>query len=202
MKPATSYKFNSMQEIKSHSSVLYNERMAILFYLLDMKSIELNNDMENVDMIRQVRSINKQIYKDMRMLLSYNPVVRNSLNLNTKEKGIYVTDVVLGTIDMMYLYCQTHGYTSKKCYIIVSELDNFEVLIKKIFQYYHYFVRPEFRQKPDILLATEKYKTMADQMTLDQLRGVVGKNNKSDFDSLKINEVDDVDDDAYLTDEE
>ena len=32
--PAASYKFNSFQEIKSHSSILYNERMAILFYLL------------------------------------------------------------------------------------------------------------------------------------------------------------------------
>ena len=40
--PAASFNFNTFQEIKSHSSILYNERMAILFYLLDMKGITMN----------------------------------------------------------------------------------------------------------------------------------------------------------------
>ena len=40
--PAAGYKFNTFQEIKSHSSILYNERMAILFYMLDLQGIEMN----------------------------------------------------------------------------------------------------------------------------------------------------------------
>jgi hypothetical protein len=42
--PSAGFKFNSFEEIKSHSSILYNERMAILFYMLDMKSISMNTN--------------------------------------------------------------------------------------------------------------------------------------------------------------
>jgi hypothetical protein len=178
--PSASFKFNNIQEIKSHSSVLYNERMAILFYLLDMKSIDLNTNSKVDDMLF-VRSVVKQIYKNIRMLLRYNPVVRAALNLDTKDDGIYVTDITLGIIDRLIEYCEFYGYTTRRVYIIISELNNMEQMIKDVMQYFHYFIRPDFKQKPDIERATEKYKEIADKATLDELKRIVGKKTLIDF---------------------
>jgi len=181
--PAAGYKFNSFQEIKSHSSILFNERLAILFYLLDMKGINMNTYYE-VNNILEVRGIIKQIYKNVRTLLRNNPTVRATLNLETKDSGIYVTDVLMGMIDKMVEFCEINGYTTKRIYIIVEELNNLEMMIKDTLQYFHYFIRPEFRQKPDIEIATEKYKEVADKRTIEELRELVGKRHKVDFKGL------------------
>jgi hypothetical protein len=186
-----SYKFNSFEEIKSHSSILYNERMAILFYILDMKSIQLKM-YYSVPLVLEVRAVLWQIYKNVRTLLRNNPLVRNTLNLETKDEGIYVTDVMKGTIDRMIEWCErppdengkNGGYTPAKIYIIVQQLDDFEMTIKDILQYFSYFIRPDFRQKPDIDMATETYKQMADARTVEELREIVGNNHKLSFDGL------------------
>lgn len=188
-RPAAGYKFNTFQEIKSHSSILYNERMAILFYLLDMKSILLNSGY-NVGVMLEVRSVILQIYKNIRTLIRNNPVMRSTLNLETKDDGVYVPDIALGMIDKMVQYCEVNGYTTKRIYIITNELNKIEVMIKDILQYYHYFIRPDFRQKPDIELATESYKEIADKRTIDELRGIVGKHHKIDFEGLGSKRVD------------
>lgn len=187
--PAAGYKFNTIQEIKSHSSILFNERMAILFYLLDMKSIVMNIHY-SVPSLLEVRGIVKQIYKNIRTLLRNNPTVRATLNLETKDSGIYTTDVAMGLIDKMIEHCETYGYTQKKIYIIINELNNFETLVKDVLQYFHYFIRPEFRQKPDIEIATEKYKEIADGITIDELKSIVGKRHSIDFEGLGSSRVD------------
>ena len=61
-------------------------------------------------------------------------------------------------------------------------------------QFFQYFYRPEFKQKPDIDMATEQYKDMADKMTIEQLKSVVGKDNKIDFDNLGVVKNIDLDD--------
>ena len=181
--PAASYKFNTFQEIKSHSSILFNERMAILFYLLDMKSITLNTNPE-INMMLEVRSVLKQIYKNIRTLIRNNPTVRATLNLDTKDDGIYITDVIMGLIDKMVEYCESDEYTPKRIYIIVQELNCLEMLIKDVLQYFHYFIRPDFRQKPDIDMATEAYKEIADKKTIEELREITGKRHHIDFENL------------------
>ena len=181
--PAASYKFNSFAEIKSHSSVLYNERMAILFYLLDMNSIELNTSY-SIEHLNKVKGILTQIYKNVRTLIRNNPTMRATLNLDTKEDGIYVTDVAMSLIDRMIQWCEANGYTTGKVFTITKKMNELEMMIKDILQYYHYFIRPDFRQKPDIEIATEKYKEIADQRTIEELKEIVGKNNLIDFDSL------------------
>lgn len=186
--PAASFKFNSFTEIKSHSSILFNERMAILFYMLDMKSIVLNTHYRVQDML-EVRGIIKQIYKNIRMLIRNNPTVRATLNLDTKDGGIYVTDVAIGVIDKMIEYCESRGYTTKRIYIMVQEINSIEMIIKDILQYFHYFIRPDFRQKPDIDMATEKYKEIADKHTIDELKAIVGKRHKVEFESLGTSRV-------------
>jgi hypothetical protein len=181
--PSAGYKFNTFQEIKSHSSILYNERVAILFYLLDMRSIAMNTS-HNIGDILEVRALTKQIYKNVRMLLRYNPTVRTTLNLETKDAGVYVTDVALGMIDRMVEYCEIYGYTTKRLYIIVQELNNIEMMIKDVLQYFNYFIRPEFRQKPDVEMATEYYKEIADKRTVDELKALVGKKHLINFEEL------------------
>lgn len=181
--PSTGYKFNTFKEIKSHSSILYNERMAILFYMLDMKSIKLNT-YYSVGDILEVRGIIKQIYKNIRMLIRNTPAMRATLNLDTKDPGIYVPDVALGLIDRMIEWSETQGYTTRNVYIIVQELNKVEMLVKDILQYFHYFIRPDFRQKPDVEIATEKYKEIADQRTVEELRELVGKTHQIDFERL------------------
>ena len=135
--PAAGYKFNTFQEIKSHSSILYNERMAILFYILDMKSIQLNTTFSVPDMLG-VRSVMMQIYKNIRTLVRNNPVMRATLNLDTKEDGVYTLDVAYNLIESMINYCEAKGYTTKRIYIITQELNKLEVVIKDVLQYYHY----------------------------------------------------------------
>ena len=66
----------------------------------------------------------------------------------------------------------------------MQEIDNCEMLIKDILQYFHYFIRPDFRQKPDIELATERYREIADKRTVEELKDIVGKGHHVDFDSL------------------
>jgi hypothetical protein len=180
---ATGYKFNNFQEIKSHSSILYNERMAILFYLLDMKSINMNTYYD-IDSAMEVRANLYQIYKNIRTLIRNNPTMRATLNLDTKDDGTYITDVAFGIIQKMVEYCESYGYTTRNIYILIQELNKIEMIIKDILQYYSYFIRPDFRQKPDLEIATERYKDIADQRTVDELRELVGKRNKIDFDSL------------------
>lgn len=188
VQPAASFKFNTFQEIKSHSSILYNERMAILFYLLDMKSIDMNS-FYSVERILEVRSILLQIYKNVRTLIRNNPTMRATLNLDTKDEGTYVLDVAFGVINNMIQYCEVAGYTTKRAYILAQELNKTEMMIKDVLQYYHYFIRPDFRQKPDIEIATESYKEIADRRTVDELREIVGKKHGIDFESLGTSRI-------------
>jgi hypothetical protein len=186
--PSAGYKFNSFEEIKSHSSILFNERVAILFYLLDMHSIQMNMNHE-IPEVLETRAILKQIYKNIRMLLRFNATCRVSLNLDTQDEGIYVPDVALGMIDKMLEHCEINGYTFKKLHIIIDEINRAETLIRDILQYFHYFIRPDFRQKPDIDIATDQYKEMADMRTVEELRALVGRSSKIDFESLGSNRI-------------
>ena len=115
--------------------------------------------------------------------------MRVTMTLDTKDRGIYVTDVALSLIDRMIEHCETHGYTTRKVYIVIQEINKVEMMIKDVLQYFHYFIRPDFRQKPDIEMATEKYKEIADKQTIEELRDIVGRTHKIDFDGLGTSRV-------------
>lgn len=188
-KASAGYSFNSMQEIKSHSSILYNERMAILFYLLDMKNLTLYQN-QSIPAIFEVFSIQKQIYKNVRMLLRFNPTVRTTMRLDTKDEGIYTPDVIKKTIENMIEYCQKNEWTERRIKIIMQELENFETILKDLLQYFSYFIRPDFKQKPDMEIASEKYKAMVDSKTVEELKEIMGENSLLNIDDLaneKIN---------------
>lgn len=187
--PSAGYKTNTFQEIKSHSSILYNERLAILWYMLDINSIDLHTTY-SIDSLMKTRSILIRIYNNIRMLIYNNPTIRATLDLETKEEGIYITDVMFDTVEKMIQYCQQTEFTQKKVYIIAMELNKIDMVVKNILQYYHYFIRPDFRQKPDIEIATERYKEIADKHTVEELRGIVGVKNRIDFENLGSNRLD------------
>ena len=186
--PSANFGFNSFQEIKSHSSILYNERLAILFYMLDMRSVEMLTD-NSVEKLLEVRALLKQIYKNIRCLMSYNPTVRATLHLETKDDGVYTTDIMLGSIDRMVDYCEANEYTQRRVQIIIQELNNFDMTIRTVLQYFHYFIRPEFRQKPDVEIAVERYKEIADKSTIEELKEIAGKSNIIDFAGLGSNRI-------------
>jgi len=199
--PSAGYKVNSFTEIKSHSSILFNERCAILFWQLDNAKVELYSTYD-VSIMHKVKALLIQLYANFRILVSNNPTMRVTLNLETKEEGVYLTDVMLDTIKKMILYCDQNEYTQKRLYIIVEELNKFDMLLKTILQYYHYFIRPDFRQKPDIEIATEKYKEIADRRTVEELRQIIGKKHQIDFDTLGSTMIDYSDELNNQTDED
>ena len=134
----------------------------------------------------KAKAVLYQVYKNIRPLIRNNISVRRELNLDTKDIGIYIPDVAFGVVDQMIQYCMFHGFTYKRCYAITNQLNDLELLIRDIMQYFSYFFRHDFKQKPDVMAATEKYKQMTDKLTLEKLREVVGKNNKIDFSNLGI----------------
>ena len=89
----------------------------------------------------------------------------------------------------MIKYCQEEGFTVKRMQIIISELNRIEMIIKDTLQYYHYFYRPDFRQKPDVDIATEVYKEMADKKTVEDLKNIAGANNMIDFENLGTSRI-------------
>ena len=149
-------------------------------------------------MMLEVRGVLKQIYKNIRSLVRNNPVMRSVLNLDTKVAGVYIPDLAMYMIDNLVQYCEMHGYTEKRIFIIVEELNKVEMLIKDSLQYFNYFIRPDFSQKPDIDMATEKYKELADEKTIEELRDLVGTKNKIDFAGLGIKKLEFTEEDADL----
>jgi hypothetical protein len=199
---------NVPKEFKSHSSWLYNDRLAVLFYLLDMESVRLNETSLTSDelprIIRRVNSLNKQIYKNIRMVIRSDAVMRGYLKLSTKDAGVYTTDIQLNLIQKALQFCDEDpkGFTPKRCAALVTELNDLEIVLKDILQYYSYFIRVGMKQKPDMLMATEKYKMMSDKMTLEQLKSVAGKNNKINFDTPQLEDAEDEDDFEEMDDDE
>ena len=171
------------RELKSHSSLLTNERIAIMFYMLDLNSINLNITYAEKDLLR-VKAIIFQLYKNVRSLLREHAFIKEDMNLLTKDDGIYTLDVAFDKVEKMILYCNFYGFTFKRCYLVAQHLNAIELIIRDTLQYLNYFFRYNVKTKPDILNASEKYKAMADELTLSELQGVVGHKNLIDFDKL------------------
>lgn len=180
---------SNFSELKLHSASLTNQRLAWWFFILDEKSIQLNCSYDVFKMM-EVKAVLHQIYKNVRTLIRNNPTMRATLNLETKQEGIYTTDVMFDQVEKMVQYCEQFGYSTKRIYIMIGELNSIELILKDILQYYHYFFRPEFRQKPDIEVATEKYKAIADKRTVEELKKLIGRGHMIDFDTLGAGKID------------
>ena len=177
-------------KVNSHAADLYNERLAILWYMYDMDSILLNQTFSK-EQYTKTRSILYQIWKNIRTLVRNNIHCRRVLNLDTKEPGVYTVDAAFQLIDDMYFWCEnardtSSGFTYQKLYIMSTNLNRIELILRDILQYFQYFMRTEYKQMPDILQAAETYKAYADKLTVEQLKGIIGKNNGIDFEGLGL----------------
>jgi len=137
------------------------------------------------DSLFKTKALLYQIYKNIRSLIRGNSLCRNVLNLETEERGVYTLDVAFELVNKMLQYSQFTEFTYKKCYIIAKHLNQIEVILRDILQFFKYFYRTSSQQKPDIFSATEEYKEMADKLTMDELKEIVGKNHKIDFNRLE-----------------
>lgn len=173
-------------KVNSHAADLFNERLAILWYMLDMDMMLLNQNHAKDELVK-VRSILLQLWKNIRTIVRNNPACRKRLHLDTKINGVYTVDVAFGMFNTMYLYCENDkklGFTYQNIWIMTDHLNNIELILRDVLQYFQYFMRTEYKQLPDILQAAENYKAFADKLTVDQLKEVVGKRNKIDFEGL------------------
>lgn len=194
-------------KVNSHAADLYNERLAILWYMLDMDSILLNQTYSK-EQLAKTKSILFQIWKNIRTLVRNNIHCRKTLNLDTKEPGVYTVDVAFNVVDKMYIWCENdkkEGFTYQKLYLMADHINRIELMLRDVLQYFQYFMRTEYKQMPDILQAAETYKQYADKLTVDQLKEVIGKRNRIDFEGLGLVFEEDelaLDDDPNAEDEE
>jgi hypothetical protein len=196
-------------KVNSHAADLYNERLAILWYMLDMDSILLNQTYSK-EQYAKTKSILFQLWKNIRTLVRNNIHCRRILGLETKEPGVYTIDVAFNAVDSMYLWCENdrkEGFTYQRLYIMAEHLNRIELILRDVLQYFQYFMRTEYKQLPDILQAAETYKQYADKLTVEQLKEIIGKRNKIDFEGLGLVFEDDetammMDDDMTDEDEE
>ena len=175
-------------KVNSHAADLYNERLAILFYMFDMDVILLNQNYAK-EQFAKTKAIGYQIWKNIRTLVRNNIHCRRTLNLNTKEPGVYTVDAAFDIMNKMYMWCESDkkdGFTYQKLYIMTDHLNRIELMLRDILQYFQYFMRTEYKQMPDILQAAETYKQYADKLTVEQLQEVIGKKNKIDFEGLGL----------------
>jgi hypothetical protein len=175
-------------KVNSHAADLYNERLAILWYMLDMDSILLNQTYSK-EQLSKTKAILYQIWKNIRTLVRNNIHCRRVLNLDTKEPGVYTVDVAFNLVDRMYIWCendQKYGFTYQRLYIMADHINRVELMLRDILQYFQYFMRTEYKQMPDILQAAETYKQYADKITVEQLKEIIGKHNRIDFEGLGL----------------
>jgi hypothetical protein len=177
---------NGYSEIKSHSSVLFNERINILFTMLDAEGIDMGIK-PNINQIMKVKSILEKIWDNLRPLIYYAPNVRSILKLGTTKPGIYTIDSGFAHIQE----CINHMISSSDysyTYLVytIQQLQNVERIIKEVLQYFSYFIRPDYKQMPDFDSASDRYKQMADKRTVEEFKQLIGDRSNDIFDSLDI----------------
>lgn len=172
-------------ELKSHSSFVQNERLHYLLGELDQASKFMNETYHPV-YIKRTKSVLFQIWKNVQPLVVNNPWCRQQLALNTKIPGLYSVDVAFSEVDKMIIYCEIYSsFTFKTNYMITTHLNRIEMTIRNILQYFHYLFRPAFKQKPDIVEASQEFKKMADKLTIEQLQQIAGPKNTIGFNPIQ-----------------
>jgi hypothetical protein len=172
-------------EIKSHSSFLQNERLGMLFNELDYTSKAMNEGYHQV-WVKRCKATLYQIWKNARPLVQSSPFCRARMGLSTKIPGVYTLDVAFKNVEAMLLFCELQGFTLRRNYQIAQHLNNVEVVLRSIMQFFSYFFRLDFKQKPDVIEAAMEFKKTADHLTVQQLMNVVGPKNSVDFTTLNM----------------
>lgn len=179
MNQAANYGFN---DIKSHSSFLFNNALAVLFYDLDQAMIDMNIRYD-VPSVKRVRAVLKQVYNRVRPIFFNAPWIKYKFNLMTQVDGYYTTDFLIHKIDSQIRYCDSAGigYTEKYLHILAEELEDLYHTTTNILQSMSYFVRSNYQTKPDIDNAMQYYQGNVSKIALKQLKQIAGQDNKIDW---------------------
>lgn len=181
-------------EIRSHSSVLFNERVNTLFMMLDVETMDAEIK-PAINKVLKVKSILSAIWRETRPIVSNNPAARSSLKLETIHPGIYTPDAGFAHAqecieEILSDPEEKHNYSN--LIYIIQQLQAVEVIIREILQYFKYFIRPEYKQKPDINVASQKYMDMADKRTVEEFKELLGDKSVIFKDEIEM-ELDDED---------
>lgn len=190
---------NVGQEIKSHSSVLFNERLNALFMMLDMESMDLEIK-PSIKSICKTKALLNAVWRNIRPIISNNPIIRQILHLETIYKGLYTADIGFAHIqECINHMIKLNSYNYDYLIYTVQQLQAVEGIIREILQYFSYFIRTDTRQKPDINIASKKYEELADQRTVEEFNLLLGDKKHILKNSLEIpvddeyfNEISDV----------
>jgi hypothetical protein len=166
-----------VESIKSHSSVLFNERLSQIFYVLEQESTDLKIK-PTLNGLNRVYGLLSTLWKMIRPVVSMNPRCINAFRLNTDTPGIYIIDVGMHNVGQYlnsFRMSTTQLVDAQKFFQAIDDLDQVEISIRNILQFYNYFIRPEYQQKPDIHHAAERFRAMADENTLKELEQSLGK---------------------------
>lgn len=177
--PNSLQQYNSFDsELKAHSSALTNERMSALISLYDEAMINANLDLKYENTEKALVYL-KQIWKSFRPLVRANVYCRKDLKLDTIADGVYLPDVILRDIEER-IYKMKLGQSKETMLSIRAiniSLENIEILIRDIMQYFKFTFRPDARTKPDIHEATEMMLESIDKRTEEELLEIVGMRN-------------------------
>ncbi len=177
----------SFTDIKSHSSFLTNERISTLFNLIDIYSVEAQANPMNIPLVKYYYSLVYQLYKNIKPLITSSDVIRVRYNLSTKIQGVYIPDVIFSFLEKIIYYGDLNKkWTLRRIRVILKHLNNLEVLLRDVLQSLQYFFRLNYNQKIELSQATEKYKNMVDELTLNELKQIIGKNALINLDELDI----------------
>lgn len=120
-----SEKFNSFEKISNCGCVTYDEKIAMLVYLLDMKSIDIDK-IKDLKKIQEFKEILFELYKNIRRLIRCNPNLRKELTyIVTEKENVYVTDILLKETE-----------EEKDADVLIEKLYKMYDLIKDVIRYY------------------------------------------------------------------
>jgi hypothetical protein len=148
--------------------------------------------------VLKVKSILSAIWREIRPIVSNNPAARGSLKLDTIHPGIYTPDSGFAHIqecveEILGNPEEKNSYSN--LIYTMQQLNSVEIIIREVLQYFKYFIRPEYKQKPDINVASQKYKDMADKRTIEEFKELLGDNSIIFRDEIETElDVDDMDD--------
>lgn len=171
--------YNSFDsELKAHSSALTNERVSALISLFDEAMITANIDLNYKNTERALVYL-KQVWKSFRPLVRANAYVRSDLKLNTHADGVYLPDFVFREIENVILNMKIGRIpeTTRAMIDVNRTLENLEIIVRDIIQYFKFTFRPDSRTKPDVHEATEMMMENIDKRTEEELLEIVGVNN-------------------------
>lgn len=194
---------NVDSELKAHSSALTNERISGLLVLVDEAIIIANRDY-SVQNSKNALIYIKQVWKNFRPVVRSSSVCRTDLKLNTKADGVYVIDVWLAWTENIISKIE-RGITPETIKVITwinKQIENIEILVRDVMQYFKFNFRTENRTKPDIFQAAENMSNIVDKRTEEDLLSIVGKNNRIDWSDEVKDKIINYSDSEELEDEE